>query len=45
MEWISTKQYANTKDPIVSLVTEKCSEPKKEEEERIWQEAKKMREH
>ena len=43
-EWISTRQYANTEDPIVSLVIEKCSEPKKEEEERKWQEAKKIRE-
>ena len=24
-EWISTRQYANTEDPIVSLVIEKCS--------------------
>ena len=38
-EWISTRQYANTEDPIVSLVIEKCSEPKKEEEERKLQEA------
>ena len=43
-EWISTRQYANTEDPIVSLVIEKCSEPKKEEEERKWQKAEKMRE-
>ena len=43
-EWISTRQYANTEDPIVSLVIEKCSEPKKAEEEKKWQEAKKMRE-
>ena len=43
-EWISTRQYANTEDPIVSRVIEKCSEPKKEEEERKWREAKKMRE-
>ena len=40
-EWISTRQYANTEDPIVSLVIEKCSEPKKREEERKWQEVKK----
>ena len=43
-EWISTRQYANTEDPIVSLVIEKCSEPKKEEEEKKWREAEKMRE-
>ena len=43
-EWISTRQYANTEDPIVSLVIEKCSEPKKKEEEKKWQEAAKMRE-
>ena len=43
-KWISTRQYANTEDSIVSLVIEKCSEPKKEEEERKWREAKKMRE-
>ena len=43
-EWISTRQYANTEDPVVSLVIEKCSEPKTEKEERKWQEAKKMRE-
>ena len=42
-EWISTRQYANTEDLVVSFVIEKCSEPKKEEEERKWQEAKKMR--
>ena len=42
-EWISTRQYANTEDPIVSLVIEKCSKPKKEEEERKWREAKKRR--
>ena len=42
-EWISTRQYANIEDPIVSLVIEKCSEPKKEEERKL-QEAKKMRE-
>ena len=42
-EWISTKQYASTEDPVVSLVIEKCSEPKKEEEEKKWREAKKMR--
>ena len=41
-EWISTRQYANTEDLIVSLVIEQCSEPKKEEEEE-WQEAKTMR--
>ena len=33
-EWISTRQYANTEDPIVSLLIEKCSERKKEEEEK-----------
>ena len=33
-EWISTRQYANTEDPIVSLVITECSKPKKEEEER-----------
>ena len=33
-EWISTRQYANTEDPVVSLVLEECSKPKKEEEER-----------
>ena len=27
-EWISTRQYANTEDPVVSLVIQKCSEPK-----------------
>ena len=43
-EWISTRQYANTEDPIVSLVIEKCLEPKKEDEEKKWQEAKKIRE-
>ena len=43
-EWISTRQYENTEDPIVSLVIEKYSEPKKEEEERKWREAEKMRE-
>ena len=43
-EWISTRQYANTEDPIVSLVIEKCSEPKREEEEKKWREAEKMRE-
>ena len=42
-EWISTRQYAKTEDPIVSLVIEECSKPKKEEEEKKWQEAKKMR--
>ena len=42
-EWISTRQYANTEDPVVSLVIEKCSEPKKEEEERKWREAEKLR--
>ena len=42
-EWISTRQYANTEDPIVSLVIEKCSEPKKKENDKKWQEAKKMR--
>ena len=42
-KWISTRQYANTEDPIVSLVIEKCSEPKKEEEERKWREATKIR--
>ena len=44
MEWISTRQYANTKDPIVSIVIEKCSEARKKEEERKLQEAKKIRE-
>ena len=29
-EWISTRQYANTEDSVVSLVIEKCSKPKKE---------------
>ena len=43
-KWISTRQYANTEDPDVSLVIEKCLKPKKEEEERKWQEAKKIRE-
>ena len=43
-EWISTRQYANTEDPIVSLVIGKCTEPKREEEERKWQEAKQIRE-
>ena len=43
-EWISTRQYANTEDPIVSLVIEKCSKPKKEEEKKKWREAEKMRE-
>ena len=23
-EWISTREYANTEDPIVSLMIEKC---------------------
>ena len=43
-EWISTRQYANTEDPDVALMIKKCSEPKKEEEERKWQEAKKIKE-
>ena len=33
-EWISTRQYANTKDPDVSLLIEKCSKLKKEEEKK-----------
>ena len=40
-EWISTRQYANTEDPIVSLVIEKCSEPKKKKEEEKKEEEKK----
>ena len=36
-EWISTRQYANTEDPVVSLLIEKCSERKKEEEKMIRQ--------
>ena len=33
-EWISTKQYANTEDPDVSLVIKKCAERRKEEEKK-----------
>ena len=43
-EWISNRQYANAKDPIVSLVIEECSKPKKEEEKKKWQKAEYMRE-
>ena len=43
-EWISTRQYANTEDLVVSMMTENCSKPMKEEAERKWQEAKQMRE-
>ena len=43
-DWISNRKYANTEDPVVAQVIEKCSKPKKEEEEKNWQEAKKMRE-
>ena len=31
-EWISTRQYANTEDPVVSMVVTKCSVSKIEEE-------------
>ena len=33
-EWISTRQYANTEDPIVSLVIEKCLISRNEEVKR-----------
>ena len=42
-EWISTRQYANTEDPVVSLVIEECSMSTKEEETRKWQESEEIR--
>ena len=42
-EWISTRQFSNIEDPIVSLLIEKCSKPKNGEEERKFREAERMR--
>ena len=42
-EWISTRQYANTEDPVVSLIIRKCSMAKKEELERKQEEWRKFR--
>ena len=43
-EWINGRQYANAEDPVVSNMIQKCSRPKLEEQERKWNEAKKLKE-
>ena len=44
-EWISTRQYANTEDPVVSLVIAKCATPKRQgRRERRREEERRLRE-
>ena len=43
MKWITERQYANIEDSVVSMMIEKCSFPRKEEQRRKKEEVEKQK--